>query len=61
MHHNSDPLLTLRSAVILLLGALAALGAGILTAWGGYAPPLAVFSGACAFVPGVMFFHSTIG
>ncbi|WP_186001571.1 hypothetical protein [Streptomyces sp. IB201691-2A2] len=42
-----QPLLGLRTAIILLLGALTALGAGILT-------------GGAAFAAAVLFFHTVI-
>ncbi|MCM2416636.1 hypothetical protein [Streptomyces sp. RKAG293] len=60
MHDDRDPLLSQRSALILLLGVLVGIGAGILAALGHADPAGAVLTGAGAFGAGVLFFHATI-
>ncbi|MFE0256211.1 hypothetical protein [Streptomyces sp. NPDC059010] len=47
---NPQPLLALRTAIILLLGVLTALGAGVLT----------VLAGGATFAAAVLFFHTII-
>ncbi|GHC66863.1 hypothetical protein [Streptomyces cinnamoneus] len=58
---NNGPLLTLRAALILLLGTLTGIGAGILTWLGGASPAQAVLAGAGASAPAVTFFDALIG
>ncbi|MBT2406009.1 MULTISPECIES: hypothetical protein [unclassified Streptomyces] len=60
MHNDRDPLLSQRSALILLLGVLVGTGAGILAALADTGPASAVLTGAGAFGAGVLFFHATI-
>lgn len=60
-HQNaSRPLLDQRAALILLLGVLSALGAGVLTALSGGNVASAVLAGGAAFPVGVLFFHTII-
>jgi hypothetical protein len=61
LHGDRDPLLSQRAALILLLGVLVSIGAGVLTAWGGSSPQTAVLAGGTAFPVTVGFFHSVIG
>ncbi|WP_332881020.1 hypothetical protein [Streptomyces sp. NBC_00564] len=55
-----QPLLGLRSAIILLLGVLTALGAGVLTVLAGGAPASGILAGGAAFAAAVLFFHTII-
>lgn len=61
MPQPHGPLLGLRAAIILLLGALVALGAGVLTVMAGGTRPQAVLAGGAAFAGAVLFFNSLIG
>lgn len=60
MSHPGGPLLTQRAAIILLLGILTALGAGILTALTGATTASAVLTGSGAFAAAVTFFNTLI-
>lgn len=60
MSSKQSPLLSQRSALILLLGVLAAGAAGVLTVLGGGSPEAGVLAGGAAFAAGVMFFQSII-
>ncbi|WP_326726410.1 hypothetical protein [Streptomyces phaeochromogenes] len=55
-----QPLLGLRTAIILLLGVLTALGAGILTVLAGAAVASGILTGGAAFAAAVLFFHTII-
>lgn len=56
------PLLTMRSALVLLLGVLVGVGAGALASWSGAADHArAVLVGGTAFAGAVAFFNSIIG
>lgn len=57
---NPRPLLTLRTAIILLLGILTALGAGALTVLAGGAIASGILAGGGAFAAAVLFFHTII-
>ncbi|MCX4902461.1 MULTISPECIES: hypothetical protein [unclassified Streptomyces] len=57
---NPQPLLGLRATLVLLLGALVGLGAGVLTVLSGGAAASAVLAGGAAFGAGVLFFHAII-
>lgn len=57
---SGGPLLNLRTATILLLGALAGIGAGVLAGLGGTAPSLAIVAGCAAFGGSVLFFNTII-
>lgn len=57
---NRSALLSQRAAVILLLGALTALGAGVLTYFNGGTLASAALVGGAAFGAGVTFFHTVI-
>lgn len=59
-NHNQQPLLGLRSALILLLGSLVAVAAGVLTVLAGGAIASAVLAAGAAFGAGVLFFHTII-
>jgi hypothetical protein len=54
------PLLGQRAAIILLLGVLTALGAGVLTVLAGGATASAVLAGGAAFAGAVLFFNTII-
>jgi hypothetical protein len=58
--HNRSALLSQRAAVILLLGALTAIGAGVLTCFNGGTLASAALVGGAAFGAGVTFFHTVI-
>ncbi|MCZ4120244.1 hypothetical protein [Streptomyces sp. H39-S7] len=60
MHDDHDPLLSQRSALIMLLGVLVGIGAGILAVLGDADPASAVLTGAGACGAGILFFHATI-
>ncbi len=57
---NRSALLSQRAAVIFLLGALTALGAGVLTCVNGGTLASAALVGGAAFGAGVTFFHTVI-
>ncbi|MEU5609726.1 hypothetical protein AB0H03_13505 [Streptomyces sparsogenes] len=57
---NPQPLLSLRAAIILLLGVLTALGAGALTVLAGGTIASGVLAGGAAFAAAVLFFHTII-
>ncbi|REK90487.1 hypothetical protein DY245_10055 [Streptomyces inhibens] len=57
---NRSALLSQRAAVIFLLGALIALGAGVLTCCNGGTLASAALVGGAAFGAGVTFFHTVI-
>lgn len=58
--HDRSALLSQRAAVILLLGVLTAIGAGVLTCFNGGTLPSAALVGGAAFGAGVTFFHTVI-
>ncbi|MEV8395276.1 MULTISPECIES: hypothetical protein [Streptomyces] len=60
MHNDRDPLLSQRSALILLLGVLVGIGAGTVAALGDADPATAVLTGASASGAGIIFFNATI-
>ncbi|MFI0186421.1 hypothetical protein ACH4PW_02450 [Streptomyces sp. NPDC017082] len=60
MPNDRDPLLSQRSALILLLGVLVGIEAGTVAVLGDAGPATAVLTGASAFAAGVVFFHTTI-
>ncbi len=55
------PLLTVRAALVLLLGVLTGVAAGLLTFYGGSPWPAAVLLGASASGGATVMFHSLIG
>ncbi|NYI06890.1 hypothetical protein [Allostreptomyces psammosilenae] len=55
-----EPLLTLRAAVVFLLGALTGVAAGVLSGLGGAGIPAAVLAGGAAAGAAVVFFRSII-
>ncbi|GES28086.1 hypothetical protein K7396_01820 [Streptomyces angustmyceticus] len=57
---NRSTLLSQRAAVIFLLGALTAIGAGVLTFINGGTPASATLIGGAAFGGAVTFFHTVI-
>ncbi|MFK4152906.1 hypothetical protein ACI2LV_13115 [Streptomyces fungicidicus] len=59
-HGGTAPLLSLRSAIILLLGAFAATGAGVLTYLAQRDTATAALAGGTAFAGAVLFFHSVV-
>lgn len=58
--NNRSTLLSQRAAVIFLLGALTAVGAGVLTFCNGGTPASATLVGGAAFGAAVTFFHTVI-
>ncbi|MFE4177457.1 hypothetical protein ACFRR7_36385 [Streptomyces sp. NPDC056909] len=56
-----QPLLGLRSAIVLLLGVLTGTGAGVLTYLAQRSLPAAALAAGASFGAGVMFFHAIIG
>jgi len=60
LHNDRDPLLSQRSALILLLGVLVGIGAGTVAALGDADPATAVLTGASACGAGIIFFNATI-
>jgi hypothetical protein len=56
----NQPLLSLRAALILLLGVLAGTGAAILTVFAGGGAAAGLLAGGTAFAPAVLFFHTII-
>ncbi|MER5218601.1 hypothetical protein ABT063_51125 [Streptomyces sp. NPDC002838] len=56
-----EALLSVRSAVVLVVGVLAGVGAAALTVLSGSPWPTAVLAGGGAFAGGVLFAHSVIG
>ncbi|WP_406490310.1 hypothetical protein OHB06_52250 [Streptomyces sp. NBC_01604] len=59
-NNDRDPLLDQRAALILLFGALSAIGAGALTVLNGGALAGAGLAGGGAFAAAVYFFHKII-
>ncbi|UYB38256.1 dihydrofolate reductase family protein [Streptomyces sp. Je 1-4] len=57
---NRSTLLSQRAAVIFLLGALTAIGAGVLTFFNGGTPASSTLVGGAAFGAAVTFFHTVI-
>ncbi|MDX3078435.1 hypothetical protein [Streptomyces sp. MI02-7b] len=57
---NGQPLIGLRSAIILVLGVLVATGAGVLTFLAQHNTATAVLAGGAAFGGAVLFFHNVI-
>ncbi len=57
----NGPLLSMRAALILLMGLLVGMGAGILTALAGAVVAQAFLAGAAAFGVAVPFFHRLVG
>ncbi|MFP8886712.1 hypothetical protein [Streptomyces mangrovi] len=57
---GGQPLLCLRSALILLLGALAATGTAVLTYLAQHNTATALLAGGAAFAGAVLFFHAII-
>lgn len=57
VNNNQRPLLTIRSAMIMLLGLLCGLGAGALTAWSGAHVAQAILAGVGSTAAGILFFH----
>ncbi|MEU8685436.1 hypothetical protein [Streptomyces sp. NPDC048611] len=60
MSDNRSTLLSQRAAVIFLLGALTAIGAGVLTLLNGGTPASATLVGGASFGAAVTFFHTVI-
>jgi hypothetical protein len=58
LHNDRDPLLSQRSALILLLGVLVGIGAGTVAALGDADPATAVLTGASACGAGIIFFNA---
>ncbi|GGP77757.1 hypothetical protein ACFY2N_34575 [Streptomyces rubiginosohelvolus] len=56
-----QPLLGLRSAIVLLLGVLTGTGAGVLAYLAQRSLPGAALAAGAGFGAGVMFFHAIIG
>lgn len=61
MNGSDQPLLSPRSALILLLGILTGIGAGALAVAGGAALATGCLTGGAAFAGAVIFFHTIIG
>ncbi|MEU9779292.1 hypothetical protein [Streptomyces sp. NPDC047968] len=59
-HHGQEPLLSLRAALIFLLGLLVATCAGVLSSRGGAPLETALLTAGAAFVGAVVFFRSMI-
>jgi hypothetical protein len=57
---GNQPLLGLRSAIVLLLGALTGVGAGVLTYLTQRSLPAAALTAGAGFGAGVLFFHTII-
>lgn len=55
--NNQSPLISLRSAMIMLLGVLCRLGAGALTAWSGAHVAQAILTGVASAAAAIVFFH----
>lgn len=55
-----QPLLGQRAAIVLLLGVLVGLGAGVLTVLAGESAASGVLAGGAAFAAAVLFFHTII-
>lgn len=60
MSEPGGPLISQRAAIVLLLGALTALGAGVLTVLAGGALASGVLAGGAAFAASVLFFNAII-
>ncbi|MEY2247255.1 hypothetical protein AB8A21_30670 [Streptomyces sp. BF23-18] len=58
---GGQPLLGLRSTIVLLLGVLTGFGAGVLTYLAQGSLPAAALAAGAAFGAGVLFFHAIIG
>ncbi|WP_432198241.1 hypothetical protein [Streptomyces sp. bgisy027] len=61
MNSSDQPLLSLRTALILLLGVLTGTGAGLLTVAAGGVLAAGFLAGGAAFAGAVIFFHTIIG
>jgi hypothetical protein len=57
---GTQPLLGLRSAIVLLLGILTGIGAGVLTYLTQHSLPAAALAAGAGFGAGVLFFHTII-
>ncbi|MCX4539012.1 hypothetical protein [Streptomyces sp. NBC_01669] len=57
---SSQPLLGLRSTIVLLLGVLTGIGAGVLTYLNQRSLPAAALAAGAGFGAGVLFFHTII-
>lgn len=57
----NSPLLTMRAALILLMGVLVGVGVGVLSALAGVAPAQAVLTGGAALGVAVPFFDHLVG
>jgi hypothetical protein len=57
---GTRPLLGLRSAIVLLLGVLTGIGAGVLTYLAQHSLPAAALAAGAGFGAGVLFFHNII-
>ncbi|WP_406733583.1 hypothetical protein [Streptomyces sp. NBC_01794] len=60
MNSSNQKLVSLRTALILLLGALTGVGAGVLTVAAGGVWAAGFLSGGAAFAGAVIFFHTII-
>ncbi|MGW2651706.1 hypothetical protein ACWC2T_44285 [Streptomyces sp. NPDC001393] len=58
---GGQPLLGVRSAIVLLLGVLTAVGAGVLTYLAQRSLPASGLAAGAGFAAGVLFFHTIIG
>ncbi|MFF8939252.1 hypothetical protein ACF08O_31970 [Streptomyces paradoxus] len=58
---GTQPLLGLRSAIVLLLGVLTSIGTGVLTYLTQHSLPAAALAAGASFGAGVLFFHTIIG
>ncbi|WP_434447585.1 hypothetical protein [Lentzea sp. E54] len=58
---NQKPLLSLRSTMIILLGLLCGLGAGLLSVWSGVHTGQAILTGVASTAAAIAFFHLLIG
>lgn len=57
---GQPPLLGLRSAIVLLFGAMTGIGAGLLTYLSQRSVPAALLAAGAGFGAGVLFFHTII-
>ncbi|WP_329240833.1 hypothetical protein OG223_53080 [Streptomyces sp. NBC_01478] len=60
MNSSNQPLLSLRTALILLLGVLTGVGAGVLTVAAGGVLAAELLTNGAAFAGAVIFFHTII-
>lgn len=58
---EQGPLLSQRAAIVFVLGTLAGLSAGVLTAFNGGSPAAALLAGGAAGAGAVLFFYTIIG